>query len=64
MENKEISITMKTDVWNFVLNALAGRPYAEVAQVIAEMARQIEGQAPRAAMAPEVVTKTLDASDA
>ena len=40
MEEKEIQVTMKGAMWNVVMNALAGRPYAEVATVIAEIQRQ------------------------
>lgn len=43
MENKEVSITLSLQAWNVVMNALAQRPFVEVADLIA----MIKGQAER-----------------
>lgn len=41
MENeKNLSIDLPLEAWNVVMNALGGRPFAEVAQIIAEMQKQ------------------------
>jgi len=44
MEEKDIIITMKGAAWNVVMNALASRPYGEVAAVIADIQRQAAPQ--------------------
>ena len=57
MDNN-INITLPIQAWNSVLAALGARPFVEVADLIAEIKRQAEGQV--AAMAPVAV----DASEA
>lgn len=42
MEN--ISITLPLNAWNVVMNALGQRPFAEVAELIAEIKRQGEAK--------------------
>lgn len=44
MQDKAINITLPVNAVNAVLNALAQRPYAEVAQLIAEIKQQAEKQ--------------------
>lgn len=40
MELKEISISLSVVEWNVVLQALGGRPFTEVAEIIAKMKEQ------------------------
>lgn len=42
MENKEVSITLPVQSWNVVMNALAQRPFAEVADLIVAIKKQAE----------------------
>lgn len=44
MENKEITITLKAAEWNYVLSAIATRPYAECVKLIEEINKQAEAQ--------------------
>lgn len=44
MEEKVITITLKTPEWNMVLNALGGRPYGEVVALVGEIQRQANEQ--------------------
>ena len=44
MEDKDISITLKGNAWNVVMNALASRPYGEVVALVAEIQRQAAEQ--------------------
>lgn len=44
MENKDISITLPTNAWNVIMNALGQRPYLEVAELIANIKVQAENQ--------------------
>lgn len=44
MEEKVVTISLKLAEWNVVLNALAGRPYAEVAGLIPAIQRQAQAQ--------------------
>lgn len=39
-----IQISLKAAEWNLVLNALAHRPYGEVAEVVAKIAAQANPQ--------------------
>lgn len=43
MENKA-TIELPVDAWNVVMNALAQRPFAEVAGLIAEIRKQADEQ--------------------
>lgn len=47
MEN--VTITLPVNAWNIVLNALGGRPYAEVAELLEEIKKQAAGQLSQAA---------------
>lgn len=51
MEQKVISIELPIAAWNIVMNALGGRPYAEVVEVVAAIKQQAESklQPPEAA---------------
>lgn len=42
--DKEVTVTLKTQEWDIVVNALAGRPFAEVAKLIDNVARQVSEQ--------------------
>lgn len=44
VENKDISITLPTNAWNVIMNALGQRPYLEVAELIANIKVQAENQ--------------------
>ena len=44
MENKPVSIELTVVEWNIVMNALGGRPFAEVAEVITKVRQQAETQ--------------------
>lgn len=44
MEEQTITISMKTPAWNIVINALAQRPFGEVASVVAELQNQASSQ--------------------
>ena len=56
MENPQITLTLTVNQCNIVLNALAARPYAEVADVIATVKAQGEKAVAefKAAVAPGV----------
>lgn len=41
-----ISISLPVQAWNVVLNALANRPYVEVAELLEEIKKQAAGQLP------------------
>jgi hypothetical protein len=47
-----ITVTLPVQAWNAVLAALGSRPFVEVAELIAEIKRQAEGQVAPAAPAP------------
>lgn len=53
MEEKVITITLKTPEWNIVLNALGSRPYGEVVALIGEIQRQATDQLNSAVTPPE-----------
>lgn len=42
MENKEVSITLTVAEWNVVMNAIAQRPFAEVANIITNVKSQAD----------------------
>lgn len=44
MENQEITIKLTGAAWNSILNILAQRPFAEVANLIGEIKVQAESQ--------------------
>ena len=44
VENKVIAIELPVAAWNIVMNALGGRPYAEVAEVISAIKQQAEAK--------------------
>jgi hypothetical protein len=44
VEQKVISIELPVAAWNIVMNALGGRPYAEVAEVISAIKQQAESK--------------------
>ncbi len=44
MEPKNLTMTLSDAEWGVVLNALAGRPYAEVFQVVAKLQQQAATQ--------------------
>lgn len=44
MEDKEITITLKTSVWNIVIANLANGRYAEVASIISMIQEQARSQ--------------------
>ena len=44
VEQKVISIELPIAAWNIVMNALGGRPYAEVAEVIQSIREQAESK--------------------
>lgn len=44
MENPEVTIVLKANEWNVVLNAMAQRPYAEVENLIKSIKSQGEPQ--------------------
>lgn len=52
MEEKVINIGLKIDRWNIIMNALAGRPYAEVVELVADIQRQASGQIETPAAGP------------
>lgn len=44
MEDKKVSIELTVPAWNVVMNALGGRPFAEVAELVALIRTQAETQ--------------------
>lgn len=54
METKVINIELPVGAWNVVMEALGGRPYAQVVGVIEDIKKQAEGQLRE----PEVDTET------
>lgn len=44
MDNKIVSISMTVAEWNVVMNALGGRPFAEVVSIINKIKEQAEPQ--------------------
>jgi len=44
VENKEVTIKLPVQQWNIILNALGARPFAEVADLIANIKVQAEQQ--------------------
>lgn len=48
-----ISISLPPQAWNVILNALGQRPFIEVADLIVELKKQAEAQAPQQEQAPE-----------
>jgi hypothetical protein len=55
MENVQITLNLTIAQCNIVLNALAGRPYGEVADVIAVIKSQGEQALEQSKEAPEAV---------
>lgn len=55
MENTPIAITLTVAQWNVVMNALGGRPFAEVVAVITDIKSQADAALANApAASPEV----------
>ncbi len=54
---EKISITLPLNAWNVVMNALGQRPFAEVAELIAEIKKQGE------AAASSIPSPVADAED-
>jgi hypothetical protein len=44
LENKVIAIELPVAAWNIVMNALGGRPYAEVVEVVSSIREQAESK--------------------
>jgi hypothetical protein len=44
VEQKVISIELPVAAWNIVMNALGGRPYAEVVEVVSSIREQAESK--------------------
>lgn len=42
MENTPVSITLAVSQWNVVMNALGGRPFAEVVTIISDIKKQAD----------------------
>lgn len=44
MENQKVSITLTLGEWNYVLSAIAARPYGEVVKLISDIKEQADAQ--------------------
>lgn len=44
MEDKKVSITLSLGEWNYVLSAIAQRPYAEVVKLVGDIKEQANAQ--------------------